>query len=315
MSIASEITRLQGAKNTLKTKLNAKNDAQHQITNETIEEYGDFVDSISSGGGDTSDATALQSDILSSKTAYIATGKVTGSMANNGALSYTPGDNAITIPAGYTSGGTISAVDITTLSDYSTCLALTDRILNGGMPDGTELVYVRGTGTQYINTNINTGQNSQFSYDVKFKLNAVTNDASILGLNKRLSSLSILSGYITVNNVNIASADTNLHELKYNRSTGEVIYDGVQHSITTSISETEYGNIHVFKRSGSSSSFVNMDLYSLKIYNSNKSELKMNLIPAKRTNNTVCFYDTVTGTYFYNAGTGTFVAGPAVEEG
>ena len=51
MSIASEITRLQGAKNTLKTKLNAKNDAQHQIDDETLDEYGDFVDSIPTGGG------------------------------------------------------------------------------------------------------------------------------------------------------------------------------------------------------------------------------------------------------------------------
>ena len=46
MSIASEITRLQNAKNTLKTKLNNKNDEQHQISNETLDEYGDFVDSI-----------------------------------------------------------------------------------------------------------------------------------------------------------------------------------------------------------------------------------------------------------------------------
>lgn len=46
MSISSEITRIQNAKNTLKTKLNAKNDAQHQIDDETIDEYGSFVDSI-----------------------------------------------------------------------------------------------------------------------------------------------------------------------------------------------------------------------------------------------------------------------------
>lgn len=51
MSVASEITRLQTAKADLKTAINAKTDAQHQITNETIDEYADFVDSISSGGG------------------------------------------------------------------------------------------------------------------------------------------------------------------------------------------------------------------------------------------------------------------------
>lgn len=43
-----QITRLQSAKSTLKTKLNARNDNLHQINNETIDEYGDFVDSISS---------------------------------------------------------------------------------------------------------------------------------------------------------------------------------------------------------------------------------------------------------------------------
>ena len=49
MSITNEIERLQTAKETLKTKLNAKNDSEHQITNELISEYGNFVDNISTG--------------------------------------------------------------------------------------------------------------------------------------------------------------------------------------------------------------------------------------------------------------------------
>ena len=47
MSVATEIERIQTAKETLKTKLNAKNDSEHQITNELISDYGPFVDSIS----------------------------------------------------------------------------------------------------------------------------------------------------------------------------------------------------------------------------------------------------------------------------
>lgn len=49
MSVETEIERIQTAKETLKTKLNAKNDSEHQITNELISDYGSFVDSISTG--------------------------------------------------------------------------------------------------------------------------------------------------------------------------------------------------------------------------------------------------------------------------
>lgn len=51
MSVASEITRLQNAKASLKTSINAKTDSEHQITSETIDDYSDFVDSITTGGG------------------------------------------------------------------------------------------------------------------------------------------------------------------------------------------------------------------------------------------------------------------------
>ena len=51
MSIASEITRLQNAKSALKTAINAKTDSQHQIDDETLDDYAGFVDSITGGDG------------------------------------------------------------------------------------------------------------------------------------------------------------------------------------------------------------------------------------------------------------------------
>lgn len=59
----------------------------------------------------TADANATAAQILADKTAYVAGEKVTGTMANNGAISKTIDGLTVTsasIPAGYTSGGTVS---------------------------------------------------------------------------------------------------------------------------------------------------------------------------------------------------------------
>lgn len=59
---------------------------------------------------ETSDATAAAGDVLTGKTAYGSGGAVNGSMANNGSTSGTISSKTgtVTIPAGYTSGGTVS---------------------------------------------------------------------------------------------------------------------------------------------------------------------------------------------------------------
>ena len=70
---------------------------------------------------DTTDADATAANILVDKTAYVGGAKVTGTMANNGDTSGTIDGLTVTskaIPAGYTSGGTVSLTD-----DIETALA------------------------------------------------------------------------------------------------------------------------------------------------------------------------------------------------
>lgn len=53
-----------------------------------------------------------------------------------------------------------------------------------------------------------------------------------------------------------------------------------------------------------------MKLYYLQIYNN--GDLVFDGVPAKDENDVVCFYDKVSGSFFYNQGTGDYTAGPEV---
>ena len=104
--------------------------AQNVIINGVTYSAVPEVDIPKSGGGtakfyDTAGDNAAAGDILTGKTAHSTSGAVTGNMANNGATGGTISTKAgtVTIPAGYTSGGTVS------LGGVSDCIA--GNILSG----------------------------------------------------------------------------------------------------------------------------------------------------------------------------------------
>lgn len=92
-----------------------------------------------SGGTDTSDATAVASNILEEKTAYIASGKITGTMTNRGATAGTISKKtgAYIIPEGYHNGdGSVTIAE-----------AERDKIIPGNIKSGISILGVSGTYT------------------------------------------------------------------------------------------------------------------------------------------------------------------------
>lgn len=76
---------------------------------------GERVQGTNTYDSDTTDANASASEILSGRTAYVNKNKITGEMANNGAVSGTISTKAgtYTVPAGYHSGLGSVAIDST----------------------------------------------------------------------------------------------------------------------------------------------------------------------------------------------------------
>ena len=104
--------------------------AQNVIINGVTYQSVPEVDIPKSGGGtakfyDTASADGTAANLLTGKKMFNASGEVSGSMANNGATGGTIGTKAgtYTIPAGYTSGGTVSLTNVTD------CIAA--NIING----------------------------------------------------------------------------------------------------------------------------------------------------------------------------------------
>ena len=97
--------------------------AKNVVINTIVSQNVPEVDIPISGGGtakffDTSGSDLVAGDLLNGKKGYGANGEVVGNMANNGAVSGQIETKAgtVTVPAGYTSGGTVS-IDSSAVAD------------------------------------------------------------------------------------------------------------------------------------------------------------------------------------------------------
>ena len=111
--------------------------AQNVVINGVTYSNVPEVDIPKSGGGtakfyDTGTADITAGDVLTGKTAFGASGSVSGSMANNGSTSGEISTKAgtVSIPAGYTSGGTVS-LKSSAVSDLTSANLLSGKTVLG----------------------------------------------------------------------------------------------------------------------------------------------------------------------------------------
>lgn len=227
----------------------------------------------------TYNSTAGSNDILVNRIAYNEDGKVIGSMPNNGELNYTPSTSEQTIPAGYTSGGTIAASPLTQ-DDYNSCLDLSYNIL-GIVYEEVELLHINSSKT--VNFGITAKQSN--TYKLKFKDNTVNNWEAYIGI----------SG---VGNVFMARNDGR-NNIKNNNIEGNLSTIPTTTPGEVSFTFASVANGHsILSGTTQNSTAVNADydFYYLQVYSGD--ELINNFVPVREiATNKIGLLDKVTNTF------------------
>lgn len=197
----------------------------------------------------------------------------------------------------------------------------------------TQVEYLESSGTQYIDTGIVLNSVATIEMVAQLNTSSVTGVTSFWGFIGPSSSGSIprwttaIYGNKWLMDLNItqwdySNADTNKHTFVnssfYNNNDlcYQATIDGVDvfQSAQVVIDPEAYGTntlkAYLFARNNGSgvTSYVNGKIYQFKI--TQNDILVINLIPCKRnSDNVLGMYDTVTGNFLTNSGTGTFTAG------
>lgn len=187
----------------------------------------------------------------------------------------------------------------------------------------TEVEYIESTGTQWIRTGIFPDDNT-IKCEVKIAYSSTSTGQLMgsgtsgsarfnFGIESRKFRFGFGGSWFDANS-EVTTPDTNPHVFILDASTKTGYVDGVPQTTTNNYIATGSHVFMLFAR-GASNSAENGNrtkgkLYYVKLWN--KGELVRDLIPVLDEEGIACMYDNVSGEFFYNSGTGQFVAGDIV---
>ena len=195
------------------------------------------------------------------------------------------------------------------------------------LPDGyTQLEYIESTGTQYIDTGVNIGEDIQTKVRFGKTTNTFSRFGFIIGGKGNYQGLVsrtdrdsyYASMYNSSEHTLTRTITDDVFDFTFNVAGHKVVLNDTEIGTLTPISPySTDGNVGVFRSPGTSSSNNNGigKVYLFVITNSLTNVMLFNGIPAKRNSDgAVGLYDTVSGTFFGNKGSGEFVAGDPVTD-
>ena len=185
------------------------------------------------------------------------------------------------------------------------------------LPSGyRRLEYIQSSGTQYIDTGIIGSYDTRVTADFEvlsigsgtvfvFGSQANNNVRFCLGI----TSASVFRSDYGTEYISGPSAATGTkYTADKNRNVCTINGTAINSNVQTFTGTT---NIYLFARSYSSLSYASLKMYGCKIYSNDV--LVRDFIPCKNPSGVVGMWDDVNDTFYSNAGSGTFTAGPEVK--
>lgn len=235
-----------------------------------------------------------------------------------------------------------------TVYENSTCVIDSDLILPSTPPtkygytftgwkmaNYIPIEYLESTGTQYIDTEFIPTLNTKFRVKAQ-QTDYINGGGNIIGSRRTYENNNIAFAFATDTKnrilVDFNNGSYSTYRVDYNFSAiaatypifvietsryGRYVYSGDENTIlasntvvnnqTFSITDSSF----LFNRSGQSNEPLKGRIYYAKIYNNNI--LVRDFIPVLDNNNVPCMFDRVEGKFYYNQGTGQFIAGPVLQ--